>query len=105
MTIALYARNTKDNHPLYLEKIISLLKKSKAELIVYEPYYRFLQKEYKFAPALNTFSDTKSLTSNAKYVISLGGDGTMLETLSLVRDSGMPVLGVNTGRLGFLASV
>lgn len=105
MTIAVYARNTKDNHPLYLEKLIALLKKGKADLMVYEPYYRFLQKEYKFTPDLKTFSSTESLTSKAKYVISLGGDGTMLETLSLVRNSGIPVLGVNTGRLGFLASV
>ena len=84
---------------------MALLKKGKADLIVYEPYYRFLQKEYKFSHDLKTFSSTESLTSKAKYVISLGGDGTMLETLSLVRNSGIPVLGVNTGRLGFLASV
>ena len=38
-------------------------------------------------------------------VLSLGGDGTFLETLSFVRNSGIPVLGINTGRLGFLANV
>lgn len=105
MTIAVYARNTKDNHPLYLEKLSALLKKEKVELIVYESYYKYLQSEYNFADELKTFSGHDDLKSKADYVICLGGDGTMLETLALVRKSGIPVLGVNTGRLGFLASV
>lgn len=105
MTIAVYARNTKDNHPLYLEKLASLLNKEKVNLIVYESYYQFLRKEYNFNTELKTFSDHTTLKSKADYVICLGGDGTMLETLVLVRKSGIPVLGVNTGRLGFLASV
>jgi len=105
MIIAIYARNTKDNHPLYMDKLIALSKKEKAGLIVFEPYYRFLQKEFGFSEPLETFASSESLISNADYVISLGGDGTMLETLAFIRDSGIPVLGVNTGRLGFLASV
>lgn len=105
MTIAVYARNTKDNHPLYLQKLISLLKKEKVNLIVFEPYYNFLKKEYHFDTILKTFSGYDSLKSKADFVVCLGGDGTILETISLVRKSGIPVLGVNTGRLGFLASV
>ncbi|HWY12902.1 MAG TPA: NAD kinase [Bacteroidia bacterium] len=105
MTIAVYARNTKDNHPLYLEKLAALLQKEKVNLIVYESYYQFLQKEYKFSTTLETFSSSESLKSKADYIICLGGDGTMLETLALIRKSGIPILGVNTGRLGFLASV
>ncbi|MBN8691993.1 MAG: NAD kinase [Bacteroidetes bacterium] len=105
MTIAVYARNTKDNHPLYLEKLIELTKKEKVKLIVYEPYYEFLRKEYRFTTILKTFSCYETLKSKADYVVCLGGDGTILETVALVRKSGIPVLGVNTGRLGFLASV
>lgn len=105
MTIAVYARNTKDNHPLYIEKLAALLQKEKVKLVVFEPYYHFLQKEYNFSTELSTFSGSDDLKSKADYVICLGGDGTMLETLALVKKSGIPVLGVNTGRLGFLASV
>lgn len=105
MTIAVYARNTKDNHPLYIEKLITLLKKEKVNLMVYEPYYQFLKKEYHFNTILKTFGCYDSLKSKADYVVCLGGDGTILETIALVRKSGIPVLGVNTGRLGFLASV
>lgn len=105
MTIAVYARNTKDNHPLYIEKLIALLKKEKVNLIVFEPYYEFLKREYHFNVILKTFTSYETLKSKADYVLCLGGDGTILETVALVRKSGIPVLGVNTGRLGFLASV
>ena len=91
MTIAVYARNTKDNHPLYLEKLIELTKKEKVKLIVYEPYYEFLRKEYRFTTILKTFSCYETLKSKADYVVCLGGDGTILETVALVRKSGIPV--------------
>jgi NAD+ kinase len=45
------------------------------------------------------------LVGQADVLISLGGDGTLLDTLSLIRDSGIPVIGINFGRLGFLASI
>jgi len=105
MTIAVYARSTKDNDPKYIEQIFSFLKNEKVELIVYEPYYRYLQSNAQFKLKLNTYENSEELISKADCLISLGGDGTMLETLVLVRRSGIPVLGVNTGRLGFLASV
>jgi NAD+ kinase len=47
----------------------------------------------------------ESVINSFDVVLSLGGDGTLLETVTLVRDRGIPVLGINLGRLGFLASV
>jgi len=105
MTIAVYARSTRDNLPVYLEQIYSYLKSEGVEVIVYQPYYEFLQKEFGLTLDLETFASSEELISKAFYLICLGGDGTILETLSLVRKSGIPILGVNTGRLGFLASV
>ncbi len=105
MTIAVYARSTKDNHQLYIEKLHHKLKSEGVRLIVFEPYLQFLQKNYNLTLKLPTFSCGEDLISKADYVVCLGGDGTMLETLALVKKSGIPVLGVNTGRLGFLACV
>ena len=51
------------------------------------------------------FSNHDDLKGKADMVISIGGDGTLLDTLSVVRDSGIPVLGINLGRLGFLSSI
>ncbi len=105
MTIAVYARSTKDNHSAYIEQIYTILKAENVELIIHEPYYKFLKENYNFNIKLDTYSNSEQLISKAFYLICLGGDGTMLETVSLVKNSGIPVLGVNTGRLGFLASV
>ena len=105
MTIAVYARNTKDNFSIYLEQLIALAEIEKFKIVVFKPYLEFLNKDADKPLTLNTFSNSEELIAKADYVISLGGDGTMLETLEYVRRSGIPVLGVNTGRLGFLATV
>lgn len=105
MTIAVYARSTKANHSAYLEQIYTCLKSEGVNTIVYEPYYHFLKEQGDFKLELETFSNSEQLISKAYYLICLGGDGTMLETITLVRKSGIPILGVNTGRLGFLSQV
>jgi NAD+ kinase len=105
MTIALYARSTKDNLPDYVNRLYDVLSAEKVNLIIYSEYYAYLKEIFGFNKQLDTFSNSEELIAKADFVISLGGDGTMLETKSFVRKSGIPVLGVNTGRLGFLANV
>jgi NAD+ kinase len=105
MTIAVYSRAAKDNSPVYLEQIYNYLKGEGVDVIVYEPYYRFLKTNPGFDLEIETYSTSEELISKAFYMICLGGDGTMLETVTLIRKSGIPLLGVNTGRLGFLSSV
>ncbi len=60
---------------------------------------KIIQKEYK------TFSSDDVLDSSFDMLISIGGDGTMLRAVTLVRNSRIPILGINAGRLGFLATV
>lgn len=60
---------------------------------------KLIEKEY------NTFSALEILDSSFDMLISIGGDGTMLRAVTLVRNSGIPILGINAGRLGFLATV
>jgi len=105
MTIAVYARSVKDNHPDYIKTLSTKLNKANIKLIINESYYAFLKKEFNFNLEIDTYRSHGDVKGKVNYIISLGGDGTILETLDLVRDSGIPVLGVNTGRLGFLASV
>jgi NAD+ kinase len=105
MTIAIYARSTKDNVPHYIEELIELSKSEKFKLLIFNSYQDFLNTTYSKQFSLETFRNSEELIAKADYVICLGGDGTMLETLEYVRKSGIPVLGVNTGRLGFLATV
>lgn len=106
MTIALYARPVKDNNADYVKTLSTRLNRENIQLVIHDIYFAFLKKEFGFnldIPVFHSHADLQK--KEPDYLISLGGDGTMLETLDLVRDSGIPVLGVNTGRLGFLASV
>ena len=105
MTIAVYARNTKDNHFDYLEQLLLLSPKENFEVIVFKPFLDYIKSSHFNTFNFETYSNSEELISKADVVICLGGDGTMLETLEFVRKSGIPVLGVNTGRLGFLATV
>jgi NAD+ kinase len=105
MIIAVYARPTKDNHSQYVEIIQRYLKSEGVDVIIHQPFYEFLKASFGFKLEMDTYSTAEELISKAFYLICLGGDGTMLETVTLVRKSGIPILGVNTGRLGFLSTV
>jgi len=73
---------------------------------VFEPLFEFLQKKTGLRPKVaGLFTSHKDLPEGTDFLFSLGGDGTFLETVNLVRDSGIPVLGVNIGRLGFLSYI
>lgn len=53
----------------------------------------------------NTFEASGNLESDNDYLFSIGGDGTLLRSIPFVNDSQIPILGINTGRLGFLTSL
>jgi NAD+ kinase len=73
---------------------------------IYEPLFDSLQKETGLRPvSAGMFRSYEDLPRDLDFMFSLGGDGTLLETVNLVRDSGIPVLGVNIGRLGFLSYI
>src|SRR5947199_6714958 len=64
-----------------------------------------IQSSVRFSDKTTVFSDSNDLTEAIDFLISLGGDGTLLDTVCYVRDKNIPVLGINFGRLGFLASI
>jgi NAD+ kinase len=106
MQIAVFGRS----FPNYARENIAFMFKKLGEIDVdvwiFEPFYRFLKEKANLGPEVaGLFTDYKSLPGNADFLFSLGGDGTFLETVTLVRDSGIPVLGVNIGRLGFLSYI
>ena len=105
MRIAIFGRSTSDNIAPHVADLFKKLDQFKAELLIFEPFYLFLQQKGLVASGYRTFKSHEELSGNVDYLFSIGGDGTMLETIYLVRNSGIPILGINTGRLGFLASV
>ncbi|MBL7889392.1 MAG: NAD kinase [Bacteroidia bacterium] len=105
MKVAIYARSTNDNVSEHIQALFHKLNEYKTEIYVYEPYYQFIKQKLNVSGLIKTFSKHSELAGVVDCMLSLGGDGTFLETLTYVRNSNIPVLGINTGRLGFLANV
>lgn len=105
MKIAIYGRPTSDNTSEHIQLLFHTLNEYKAELLIYEPFYHFLNAKLQLNNSIKTFNSHNDIKGKVDYMLSLGGDGTFLETLTFVRDSGIPILGINTGRLGFLSNV
>jgi NAD+ kinase len=105
MKVAIYGRSSTDNHSEYIQALFDKLNDCAAEVFVYIDFYEFIKQKIKLPAEIKTFSTHRDLIGKADYMLSVGGDGTFLETVSFVRDSKIPILGINTGRLGFLANV
>jgi len=105
MRIAIYGRTTDDNTSEYIQLLFSKLSDYKSELLIHDVFYNFLKQKITLSGNIKTFSSHTDIKGNIDCMLSLGGDGTFLETLTFIQDSGIPILGINTGRLGFLANV
>ena len=67
---------------------------------------RFAKKiNSKFDVAFNTFQNHNDLNKSIDLLVTIGGDGTLLRSVSYIRNLGIPIMGINTGRLGFLATL
>ncbi len=85
--------------------MIELLHLHQADVVVYKPFLEFLVRETDIdAGKIDHFSSDEDLR-NVDFFLSIGGDGTFLEAITFVRDSGIPMVGINSGRLGFLADI
>jgi NAD+ kinase len=105
MKIAIYGREFNNSVLPFVQDVFNALEYYGIEILVHEKYHHFIQDKVKLPLQVAVFSTHPELCNNADVLISLGGDGTLLDTLALVRDSGVPVIGINFGRLGFLASI
>ena len=105
MKFAIYGREFNNSVLPYVQDVFDALERYGIAPLVYEKYYDFIKDKVKLPANIPTFTSNAELINQAELLISLGGDGTLLDTLSLVRDSGIPVIGINFGRLGFLASI
>jgi NAD+ kinase len=105
MRIAIYGRAFNNTVLPYVQELFDALAFYNIETLIYQKYNDFIQDKVKLYADVKTFSSNVELLNQADVLISLGGDGTLLDTLALVCDSGVPVIGINFGRLGFLASI
>lgn len=106
MKIAVYSRVFKSQDHSCIQELFDILFEEKFEVIVQHDYYIQIVNNIKFNSNIKTFHAYEDLTAHEPDVLlSVGGDGTMLGATTFVRGSGIPILGLNLGRLGFLASL
>ncbi|MDR1553860.1 MAG: NAD kinase [Prevotellaceae bacterium] len=104
MKIAVYGRNIPKSIDNYLS-ILNVLKSNDCKPFLYYEFAKFLSENLSDFRDYSTFSEEDYLTSDFAFFVSLGGDGTFLEATRFIRKNNIPVIGVNTGSLGFLANV
>jgi NAD+ kinase len=105
MKVAIYGRRFNTRVVPFLQHLFDSLLKKGIDVVVYDKFHEFIQDQVSLSKAPDTFSATDDLSEKVDIMFSLGGDGTLLDTVTLIRDSNIPVLGINFGRLGFLASI
>ncbi len=105
MRVAIYGKTILPEAAGAVMEILDKLVGGGATVMFWEPFFRSLDQQIPLPPESKTFSNAEALSGNADLFVSLGGDGTLLDTLTLVRDSGIPIMGINLGRMGFLSSI
>jgi len=102
--ILIYGQDLVTENIKYVNVLFDRLLKEGTEIYIYEKFYRALQK---FNISVNPVALVKNYEQFRKmefdFVFTLGGDGTILNAITLIRDTKTPILGINLGRLGFLA--
>ena len=105
MKVAIYGQYYQNSTEPIINDIFVFFNKNKVEMIIESHFLIMLNEKKIVENKYKTFTSHTELDSSFDMLISIGGDGTILRAATLVRDSGIPILGINAGRLGFLASV
>lgn len=105
MIFAIYGQTNKTIVENIIVRLLKALKVYEVEIIFEEQFYQLLNAKNILAESYSTFNDESELPSNTNFLLSIGGDGTMLRATNYVKNKNIPIVGINAGRLGFLANV
>ena len=105
MKIAIYGRDFNDSVLPFVQEVFNALTENDITILIYQRFNNFIKNKIAIPADVSVFVNHQELADHADVLLSLGGDGTLLDTLSLIRNSQIPVIGINFGRLGFLASI
>lgn len=105
MLVALYNRTFELHNVSMLQHIVRMLEEHAIHLVFYKDFYDRLAPHISLKETSRFFTGRKDLPLNTDMLFSLGGDGTLLDTVGYVGSTNIPLIGVNLGRLGFLAAI
>lgn len=104
MKIAIYGRSLSSQYFSFAKELFEVLNEKNIDVIVHERFRAHLSEHITLQENVKSFSSHEEM-EGVDYVFSIGGDGTLLEATTFVRQKSIPILGINTGRLGFLTTV
>ncbi len=105
MKFAIFGKTCSEENTKYIKALFTKLESEKLGYLIYNEFFELLKERNISISSGNVFSSYEDLKDQADFLISIGGDGTYLNTIALVRDSGIPIVGINTGTLGFLSNI
>lgn len=105
MKIAIYSRILEEEKRSDIQFFFDEISRQSITTVIFLPFYEEIKDRIQLPEKISTFYLSEDLNEEIDFVISLGGDGTLLDTVTLVRDKGIPIVGINFGRLGFLAGI
>lgn len=105
MRVAIYSRVIEYEQQSEVQHLFDELIRQHLQPVIHQPFLEKIGSAFVLPSDIGCFRESADLDASIEFLISLGGDGTLLDTVSLVRDKNIPVLGINFGRLGFLASI
>lgn len=104
MNVAIYTRKINKSDVAFIETLLEHFKQLGWTPIFQKELLEQLVKKAGFNKAHKSFNSYKDFTTGIDLAISIGGDGTFLKMVNYIRSSCVPIMGINTGRLGFLAN-
>ena len=104
MRVVVYGKKFGSEANAMVRQLYAELEERGIESVTYYKFADFIKKEAYPEFDYPTYEKPKEIEGNLDFLISIGGDGTILDTISSVGDSEVPIVGINTGRLGFLAN-
>lgn len=106
MKVAVFGTTVSDGFTPVLNEFFEFLRTNKIEVQLFKPFYNFLVEELNTKPFYTTFFNSYlDFDNSCNFIFSVGGDGTFLHSVLNIRNFDVPVVGVNSGRLGFLADI
>ncbi len=103
MKVAIYGQGLQENSVDFVQELLDELKHQNAEVAIEKLFFNQLQQESEIEK-YPVFTENAGLDSSFDMLVSFGGDGTILRAITYIWDLGIPIVGVNTGRLGFLST-
>lgn len=105
MNVAVFGRKVTKQNVEYYNAFLGILKDLGWNPVVESNLKNLLVKKAGLSEETDEFKSYKDFQSGIDLSFSIGGDGTFIQNVKFIRDSGVPVMGINTGRLGFLANI